>query len=260
MDQKSSARGDTPPSRSVAPNVQLVSNAEVREFQKLLAAQELDRLTADQNLVTALQLERCEGPVWDVFVRALAEYGLAVMTAWVSSGVIVQKCREKGLRGVKPLPPRGLPAEAAEELACLVVAESILEFKNRAVMANGWQANRGASLKTFFIGRCLIDYVPVYRRWSDEEHPSRAKREREQSFTFDRAKRPNEDVHDLVVARERLDELVRQLPPGVDRDIALLRAEGYTNVEVAELLGLTLPAVKSRIHSMRKRRTSAAKR
>jgi hypothetical protein len=73
MDQRSSARavtqGDGPDRRT---HVQLVSDDELEQFERHAAAERLDRLTADQNLVTALQLERFEGQGWQVFARALA--------------------------------------------------------------------------------------------------------------------------------------------------------------------------------------------
>jgi RNA polymerase sigma-70 factor (ECF subfamily) len=62
-----------------------------------------------------------------------------------------------------------------------------------------------------------------------------------------------ETVHQLHAALERLSE--------ADREILVLRElEGFTNVEVSRLLGLELPAVKSRLLRARLRLAAALKR
>jgi hypothetical protein len=37
------------------------------------------------------------------------------------------------------------------------------------LLANRWDPKKGASIKTFFIGQCLIRFVNVYNRWRDND-------------------------------------------------------------------------------------------
>ena len=58
---------------------------------------------------------------------------------------------------------------------------------------------------------------------------------------------------DRLTAGELVDRAFQALSPG-DREILVLRdLEGFGNEEVAKLLGLSLPAVKSRVHRARLR-------
>lgn len=52
-------------------------------------------------------------------------------------------------------------------------------------------------------------------------------------------------------ARRRLEEAVRALPPEYRTAFVLHDVEGLANPEIAELLGISLPAVKSRVHRSR---------
>ncbi len=52
-------------------------------------------------------------------------------------------------------------------------------------------------------------------------------------------------------ARRRLEEAVQGLPPDYRTAFVLHDVEGLANPEIAELLGISLPAVKSRVHRSR---------
>ncbi len=52
-------------------------------------------------------------------------------------------------------------------------------------------------------------------------------------------------------ARQRLREAIQSLPPDYRTAFVLHDMEGLSNPEIAELLGISLPAVKSRVHRSR---------
>jgi len=110
-----------------APELRIVTREELAAFEHRREAEHLALLEADQELINALQWSSFEGPGWQEMAMALAEYGLAVMTAWLSTGAIVHKCREKHLHGVEVLPEEGLRPDDVDELANLVVGEAALE-------------------------------------------------------------------------------------------------------------------------------------
>ena len=76
---------------------------------------------ADIELCDRLRAVAVAGPVWDRVARELAGYGLSVMSAWVSTGVIASKCWEKG-----------------------------------------------ASLRTYFLGGCVLAFPNVLRQWRND--------------------------------------------------------------------------------------------
>src|SRR5262245_11225409 len=77
-----------------------------------------ERLAEDADLVTWLALNRFTGTDYDRFAYELARYGHAVITAWVRRGLILGKCRERGLGGLEEPPPGAMTRpDVAEELA-----------------------------------------------------------------------------------------------------------------------------------------------
>lgn len=99
----------------------------------------------------------------------MAEYGHPVIRAWLLSGRIVQKCREKLLWGVGALPVEGLPIDACTELAGIVVTEALITFHSKVLKQHKWDDERGATLKSYFVGHCCIRFVGLFRRWRRDE-------------------------------------------------------------------------------------------
>ncbi len=55
------------------------------------------------------------------------------------------------------------------ELAAESVATALRVFHRYALVGEGWSAEGGASLRTFFVGDCLRAFPTVYRRWCAEQ-------------------------------------------------------------------------------------------
>ena len=268
MDPPSSHRSSPPPSGTSAarrlqpvPELRIVVGAELVSFEHRREAEHLARLEADQDLINELQWAGFEGPGWQELAMALAEYGLAVMTAWLSTGAIVRKCREKHIRGVESLPVSGFTPEEVEELANLVVGEALGTFRERVLKTHRWDPQKGASLKTYFVGHCCIRFVGVFRRWKAEEGTASAAR-RSRTFIFDPAvgtAQPGVLAPDIEVVRlDEFTHLVDHIHDPITRSIFILKAQGYTDAEIAEALETSVPAVKSRTYSFRRNLRKAA--
>lgn len=135
-------------------------------------ADRLDRLIADVDLVTSLALAGYEGRDWDVFSTELAKYGMAVIRAWMAKGSIFEKCRSRGFGGL-PSPEGPFTDDELEELTGETVATALRHFREDVLLRNRWDARRGATLRTFFIGQCILRFSNVYRRWWGNESRSR---------------------------------------------------------------------------------------
>lgn len=210
-------------------------------------ARDLDRLQGDTDMLLQLQLAGYTGRTWAYFSRVLARYGFAVLRAWMLRGLMLKKCKEKGLRG---LPRNGLghlSMPDIEELAGETVAVAIYYFRERVLVANGWDPRRGASLRTFFIGQCLIQFPSVYRRWrAESSHPHEDVVEE----VPDKANR--DDPAGTVVNRTQIDEALAALD---DRTAQVLRlfAEDMHQHDIARRSGLTLRAVEAILYRHRQR-------
>lgn len=128
----------------------------------------LRRLEGDKNLVVALRERNFDGAHYVYFTSVLAQYGVAVLRAWIRDGKIHQKIRDKGFGSLPPEPWLGAlrdDPETAMELALETVAHALNAFRDKVLVPGRWKPEGGASLKTFFVGQCCMQFGNVYRVW-----------------------------------------------------------------------------------------------
>jgi hypothetical protein len=145
-------------------------------FEHLKDASWLERLAADRELVARLARQGFRGPEWDRFADVLARYGYQVIRVWILTMKVFPQLRARGLAGGLHPPDDGRRwgSEEADELALETVATAIVKFRQNVLLPGRWTPERGASLKTFFVGQCLIRFANVYRRWLHETRPDPA--------------------------------------------------------------------------------------
>lgn len=233
-------------SRRVQPACEVVEDQDLVKFESTAAA---ERLRADAELVLAVQLAGYVGPVWDAFADALAAYGFQVMIAWIVTGEVYRQCRLKGFGGSDITAPTWrVERAAAEELALETVAVSVRAFRDQVLPTGRWQAKGGASVKTYFIGQCLIRFPTVFRRWRREQQPH-------PSFPLTGAElRPagaSDEPETRAVAKLELQRLLRQTGGHQKQAMLILDAEGFSHPEIAEILEVSTRAVESQLYRHR---------
>jgi DNA-directed RNA polymerase specialized sigma24 family protein len=194
-----------------------------------------------------LSVEGFQGQAWQEVARALAEYGHTVMFAWILTGRVFLKCRERGHGGPLMAAPVGrIPATEVGELAEDTVAEAIIHFRDRILKTAYWDPAKGASLTTFFVGNCLMQFPNVYRKWR------RSWTHRLQAHSLDplahQASEANPEAE--VLGGLRLRDLLSSLEER-SRDVALLRSQGFSVGEIATLTGQSYKAVEGRLSRIR---------
>lgn len=216
-------------------------------------------MEADSALMLRLSVDGFDGTTWRRVAEALVEYGYTVMRAWVVTGHVFVKLREKG-RPVDP-PTNGIPRADALELAEDAVADAIIHFRDRVLKRGLWDPMKGASLTTYFIGNCLMFQFPnLYRAWR-RDRASVARIEsvgsddgRDHPVTFLPSRDdPAREVVDRDDARRATAEILQPITGETNKVILRLRAEGFGIDEIAELLGLEYDAVESRIYRARQK-------
>jgi hypothetical protein len=166
--------------------------------------------------------------------------------------------------GHEKIPPGlQLVGDDAHELASEVVMHSIEAFRTKTLMhpnpAKRWHPGVGASLRTFFIGRSLMELPDVYvpwerRRQRDRRQLAYGADQWEQATSRLSSARDTEPHHKAVAAvtLERLD---------VDR-VALamlqLQEDGYSYEEIAQMfidagIDASARSVASRIHRLKQK-------
>ena len=132
------------------------------------ASERLARLEADRDLIDTLRSEGFAGRNFTYFQTVLAQYGVAVIRAWTRDGKVLGKYAEKGFGGLPPEPRPGALTDdpsTAQGIADETVARALNAFRDKVLIPNRWDPKRGASLRTFFVGQCLMQFGNVYRSW-----------------------------------------------------------------------------------------------
>jgi RNA polymerase sigma factor (sigma-70 family) len=249
--ERESARGaDT--AVSAGELEEFADTREDRELEETMRAlRRRERLAEDADLVTWLALNGFAGADYVRFAYELARYGHAVITAWVRRGLIFGKCRDRGLGGLEEPPPGMMTRpDVAEELANETVAKSLHYFRENVLMRGQWNPNRGASIKSYFIGQCLIRFPNIYRAWLRTEASTNVLLIDDLAFLDRPSDGPVTDPADLAVIRQEIDTRLAGLPERT-RTIMVMTAAGWTQQEIATRLGTTVKAVERTLNYYR---------
>lgn len=140
------------------------------EYDHTSEAKSVDRLAADLDLINTLAFQGFSGPDYEYFAGELAKYGMAVIGGWLRRRVIFRRAEERGLGGL-PTPPTGAfdDPDTIAELTNETVAKALFHFRRDVLLRGKWDSTRGASIRTYFIGQCLLRFANVYREWWKKE-------------------------------------------------------------------------------------------
>jgi len=234
-------RGASPPE-----GLESLPSSWLVDFEGGSSAEAIDRLIEDSRLYHALAAQDFEGPNWNRFKDALARYGLQVIGSWIRTGLIFKRCRERGLPTERPV---RLQAGERSELAAITVAEAIAAFRDRVLRNGNWDPDRGASLRTYFIGQCLLRFPRVYKNWLRAEKG------------MDLASLPEDDqITDQGPGPEALAETRLLLASAVAvpammkvARVLLLVESGYRQDEIARRLDMSISSIESLLYRHRRK-------
>jgi hypothetical protein len=201
---------------------------------------------ADVELYKRLREAGRTESVWRRVEREFFDYGWAVLLAWLRSGLIARKCTEKGR-------PVRLPAEWStedqEDVASVAVGDGLAMF-GRAVEADRWHPSFGASLRTYFLGGCVLAFPNALRLWQrcrDRYHGSVA-----ELAKLAGSEREAVSPVDVIASVEAVQDLVSDENEW-NQAIMKLIALDFDPAEIAEVLRMTPAAVHARMSRLRRK-------
>jgi DNA-directed RNA polymerase specialized sigma24 family protein len=218
----------------------------IAEFEALDEAKKVERM-AELQIVERLRAVGFDeaSPEWRTFGAALAEYGYAVLVAWgVTGALFVHGAKHGGLSSVRVQKAGRLSEDEARALAVEVLFRALDKFRSRSLET--WSPSGGASLKTYFVGRCLMELAGAYAKWYRKEKRAYLV----ETIVDDGSHTPRPD--DVAVCGALTDELLADDPDL--REAFKLQAEGYRLDEIAAVLGMSVAALRSRMNRFRKRK------
>lgn len=214
-------------------------------------ADSVDRMVGDVDLNLDLALAGYEGPLWDHFATELAKYGLAVISSWIGRKLIFERCQSKGFGGL-PAWDRPFTSDEVAELANETVAKALAHFRTDVLMKHKWDHTRGATLRTYFIGQCLLRFPNIYRRWWAGENRNRFLVTEDEDF-IDSIAGASRSPELRVIAGLAASRALSTVKNPRVRSAMHLRAADWTQAEIAELFGVSEKAVERMLANERVR-------
>lgn len=212
----------------------------------------MQRLETDRTIVDELRASGFAGTHYSYFATEMAKYGIAVMTAWIRTHQIFGKMRERGRGGIAAPPGDELRSqETAQELAMETVAVALQNFRTYVLLPGKWDPAKGASIRTYFIGQCLIQFSNVYRRWYKEtfEHVPWGYLANEAQLTA----RGYEHVETTATNHISVDLVLANVKKDRTKTVLVLRGAGHTHEEIAIRLAISEKTVEMIIRNERNR-------
>lgn len=147
---------------------------------------------------------------------------------------------------------RDFSEDEVEGLADETVAEALHRFRTTVLMANKWDSRRGATLRTFFIGQCLLRFPNIYSIFRRD--------------VIRNGHEPTDELEPLIKFRNMSPGPERHVVPHVTsvaalesvknpkvRKAMIMRAQGWSNADIAEEFGTTEKGVERMLANERDR-------
>ena len=179
-----------------------------------------------------------------------------MLTAWIATNVIRERVAERARKKLAK-PPTALTQHDAEDLAADTIARVLEKFRVDVLGAGTWNPKKGASLKTFWIGYCVLKYPDLYDRWCTQQRhwiQGLELAEHDADRPPDLCYQDPARQHDLA---DVVNEALRSVGSNATAKVLVLQEAGYSHAEIAELLDTTVKAIESRIHRHRKTTNAA---
>jgi hypothetical protein len=215
---------------------------------------DVDRLLADQLMVDAILGQGLGGPRHQALEAALIQYAVPVLRELLrnpASGEIIAKAARPGRPASDSAAWLDFTEAECEEFARQMVADAMPVFTKAVFVKRKWSAywtdGQPASLKTYFVNACAMQFPALHRKWLKNRRAQPAGLELD----------PGEAgaVRDTSVAVDLHEEalgLLKSIHDPKIREVLVLRAVGYTAAEAAQEVGLTEKAAENRLARSRK--------
>jgi len=215
------------------------------------------RRLADLVLVEELAAEGFCGVQFEMFVIELSSYGIAALMAWMRTGQIARQCAAKGRPVAGGLPDQWSPDDRLE-IAVETTARALNHFIGEVLIPGRWDPGRGASLKTFFVGSCVLQFPNVYSVWRTEQRPWKAvdviePGTEDAAIPLTHGASWSDPTAENVIRRELTQENLDAIKDSRTRKAAEMVMDGYSFAEAGAATGLSAAAVEGRLYRLRRR-------
>jgi DNA-directed RNA polymerase specialized sigma24 family protein len=222
------------------------------------SAEHLGRLLGDVDLMQRLHGAQFSDEEWEPVATEFARYGVDVLRAWVATGKVFIKVY--AITQVQLSAPReAFDEHTAQTLADDTVLAALQAFPEKVLKVGRWDPARGATLKTYFIGQCMWQFLNVYRAWVRERDKAAEAQAAAVVVDTERSMSRAVGPEQEVLRRQDLEVALALVSTDAARKAFLLQEMGYTHDEIAEHVGLAdAKAVENALAYQRQRLRDAA--
>ena len=199
------------------------------------------------------------GAAWEELARRFVARALPALERAITGGTIYHRCRRAGF-GIRHRQELQVLA-VAQEIAAEAIDECLARFQEVVLPRGDWDPDRGGTLEDFFTG-CCLPHVANRWRWHLRQLPPGAIEldaldEVGQAGVLVAMSDPPPGPAHVVEVR---DAVARALAPMSrdDRTAFVLRSQGWSGAEIAQLLGTERNTLDARMS--RARRAARARR
>jgi hypothetical protein len=206
----------------------------------------------DQRWLHVVRTAGFTGLFFEIYWDQLTRYGLAVMMCWTRSGKIFKECRDKGRPVNYPADGVAWSDEERRSIVNETVAKALAYFLTDVLEPGRWNAAGGASLRTYFVGACLLQFPNVFNAWATKD-------ERETHHRADVAVEDAEvsiarnacwgdPVGSIVADRDDKQQILAAIEDPLTRSLVeMVVFDGIRQNAAAEKLGITPGAAWARL-------------
>jgi DNA-directed RNA polymerase specialized sigma24 family protein len=206
------------------------------EIKAQKSVENLDRLLGDADLLLRLQLSGYADEEWEPIATEFARYGLGVLPAWLATGKMFVEVRKT--TKVRLVPHEGgFDRETLNDLATDTVVAALPAFLE-VLKQKRWDPAKGASLKTYFLGKCKWEFLNVYKKWQRLHESPNLELLADEMTTFVDADAAAGPADQALLSREQQRAVLAMLSTGRARRAFSLADMGYSHEEIAEQLGV----------------------
>lgn len=210
------------------------------------------RRLADHALVGDLRAAGFSGPVFEVVQTELAAYGISVLMGWMRTGQIFAQCKASG-RPLSTSAPQWTPDDRLE-IAIETTARGLRFFIDRVLKPGRWDYQRGTTLRTYFIGACLLQMPNVFDGWlTEQRHWAQVNDGTPLDDAIGGDLQWTDPTGDAVLRACTIREWLDSITDPKTRHAAwLVLAQQASHQEAGEAVGLSAGAVEGRLYRLRR--------
>lgn len=158
--QNTNAEGDTERDELAAFSMRLPFHDDVPDL--LSMEDDVWNLDSDEELCQEFRRRGIDSPFYRRYLNDyLLPQCIPVVDAWLRTGTFFIRSKKID-RGVGY---HDIPVEDIEDLSNDIVFAAERRFTRDGIFGNQWAAEAGASLTTYFLNACILEFANVFRKW-----------------------------------------------------------------------------------------------